>query len=135
MAYCYVIPGGGRATKGKSTVFKIEFFVDRKKLPDALESLVGIAHGLPSVVPVVNVKKKTNGALVAQAQGSGTERFLEALKAHKGQTVNASDLKAMMQPIGLAPKSYSYVLSAALKGKVMKRTGTGKGTATRYVVL
>jgi hypothetical protein len=115
-------------------MFRIEFFVDDKKLPAALLALVGIAHGQPNVMPVVNVKKKGNG-LVAQTEGSGTDRFIEAVKKLKGKTVAASDLKAMMQPIGLAPKSYSYVLKSALEAKVMKKTGKGAGTATRYVVL
>jgi hypothetical protein len=116
-------------------MFRIEFFVDDKKLPAALLALVGIAHSQPSVTPVVNVKKKSNGQLAAKSGGNTMERFTEALQAHKGETLKGVDFRAMMKPLGVSDKSYSYFLAKAVKAKLVKRTGTGRGTNTQYAVL
>jgi hypothetical protein len=115
-------------------VFKVEFFVDDKRLGHALLALVGIAHGQPSVLPVVNVKKKGNG-LAPQTPGNSMDRFAVALKDFEGRTFNAGDVRALMKSLGLAEKSYSYMLQRALAAKLVKKTGKGQGTATRYEVL
>jgi len=115
-------------------MFRIDFFVDDRKLPAALLALVGIAHGAPNVVPVVNVRKKGNG-LAAKTEGSSMDRFAAELKSLKGKSLAAADVQQMMKPLGLSHKSYSYMLKNAITAKLLKKTGKGAGTATRYVVL
>ena len=115
-------------------MFKVEFFVDDKRLGAALLALVGIAHGQPGVVPVVNAVKKANG-LAPVATGSTMDRFAAALQEHKGRNISANDVRAMMKPLGLTEKSYSYILKRAMETKLVKKTGKGQGTATRYAVL
>lgn len=125
---------GDHNRKGKS-VFTVQFYVDDKRLGAALLALVGIAHGQPSVVPVVNVKKKPNGSLAPKAEGSTIDRFIAALQPHKGKTIQASDVRAMMKPLGMSDKSYSYLLKKALNAKLVRKSGKGQGTSTRYEVL
>ena len=67
--------------------------------------------------------------------GDSLERFAAELKRHKGQTVKAPVIRALMQPIGLAEKSYTYMLTRALEAKLVRRVGAGRGTATTYEVL
>jgi hypothetical protein len=108
-------------------MFRVEFFVDDKRLGAALLALVGIAHGQPGVTPVVNAK--TNGhAVVAVSAGSSLERFAELLKPHKGETIIARDVAAMMKKLGMSLSSRSYVLKRAVEAKLLKKTGIGSGT-------
>ena len=41
-------------------MFKVEFFVDDKRLGNALRALAGLAHGAPTAIPVVNAEPKRN---------------------------------------------------------------------------
>ena len=115
-------------------MFRIEFFVEDKRLASALLALVGIAHGQPSILPVINAKKKGNG-LAPAVEGNTLERFVAALQPLKGSTIKASDVRAMMPSLGLSDKSYSYLLKKVVDNKLIKKTGKGQGTATRYTVL
>lgn len=115
-------------------MFQVLFYVDDKRLGSALLALVGLAHGQPAVTPVVNVKKKGNG-LAPVAHGSTMERFAAALQEQKGKALSAADIRAMTKPLGLSPKSYSYLLKNALVAKLVKKTGNGQGTSTRYAVI
>jgi len=115
-------------------MFRIAFFVDEKRLGRALFALVGLAHGSPEVVPVVNVeKKKGNGLTPKIASGSSVERFGEALKPHRGKTVKMGDFAPLMKGLGLSEASRGYLVSQAVKAHLLKRHG--KGTATTYTVL
>ena len=114
-------------------MFKVDFFVDDKRLGAALLALVGLAHGQPSVVPVVNIVKQGRNGVAAKSDGSTVERFAEALKPMKGKTIIARDVGSMMRPLGLAHASRGYVLKQAVDAGLMKKSG--KGSGTKYTVL
>lgn len=113
-------------------MFRVEFFVDDKRLGAALLALVGIAHGQPGVTPVVNAK--TNGhKVVAISDGSTVEKFAVILKQHKGKTLVARDIGAMMKPLGLSLSSRGYALKQAVSAGLIKKSG--KGSGMKYLVI
>ena len=113
-------------------MFHVDFYVEDKRLGQALLALVGIAYGQPSAVPVVNAAKK-NGKMVAASNGHSTlERFAEILPK-KGTSINAHDVGEMMKPLGLATTSRGYMLKKAVKSGMLKKHG--KGSHMTYVVL
>ena len=114
-------------------MFKVEFFVDDKRLGQALLALVGIANSQPSVVPVVNVAKKANGTLAPKVSGGSMERFVAVLKKHKGKSLKAAEFKAMMKPMGLSASSANYMTGRAVEAGLLKKTG--KSNQTAYLVL
>jgi hypothetical protein len=114
-------------------MFRIEFFVDERRLGKALIALLGLAHGLPSVTPVVNAEKKGNGLVAKVKGGSSLDRFAAEIKQFKGKTVVTRDLAPIMTAIGLAPKSAGYIVAEAVKAHLLKRHG--KGSSTSYTVL
>jgi len=113
-------------------MFRVEFFVDDRKLADALRSLMHISHGAPSVQPVVNAVPTGNG-LAAISGGGQMERFFLELKKIKGREVKPGEVKTMMKAAGLNPTSSGYFVKNAIKAGLLSRSG--KGNAVGYKVL
>ena len=115
-------------------MFRIEFFVDDKKLPTAMHALVGISHGPPTVTPVVNAVATGNG-LAARVNGDSIQRVAEYLKRYKkGTLISAGEHGVdMMKALGLSPDSKTYMLSKAAKAGLLRKTG--KGSAMKYTVV
>jgi hypothetical protein len=113
-------------------MFKIEAFVEDKRLAEALRALAGLIRGQPSVVPVVNavhhhgkVKAKSNGALL--------DMFSQHLTESKLDNFNATKAKEFLKASGRSPSSSNYLLRQAVQAKLIKRSG--KGSASIYHVL
>jgi hypothetical protein len=113
-------------------MFKVEFFVEDKKLPDSLRALTGLIRGLPSVVPVVNVdeghpsglKPKTNGAL------------LDAFALHVSRIEGAfgpAEVRDFLKSVGKATGSASYLIQKARKARLIKSTGAS--SSIRYYAI
>jgi hypothetical protein len=110
-------------------MFKVEFFVEDKKLPDSLRALTGLIRGLPSVVPVVNVeedhpsglKPKTNGALL-EAFASHVARF--------DKPFGPEEVRDFLKSVGKAPGSAGYLVQKARHARLIKVVG--KSSAVRY---
>jgi hypothetical protein len=114
-------------------MFRIEFFVDDKRLAAALHALVGVSHGPPTVQPVVNAAKQGNG-LAAVSDGSSIELLAAELKKMRGQEITASAHgNALMKAIGIAPASKTYMLKRATQAGLLK--AHGKGSGMKYRVL
>jgi hypothetical protein len=113
-------------------MFRIEFFVDDKKLPAALHALMGVSHGAPTVTPVANAIKTKNG-LAAASNGSGLDRFIAALGKHKGEKINAARAREIMREAGCNPESISYYLKGAREAGALRKAGTGSGTTYAIV--
>jgi hypothetical protein len=125
--------GGAGSIKQKGNiVFRVEFYVDDKRLGNALLALVGLAHGQPSVTPVVNAVKKGNGLDAVVKSGSSVERFAELLKSHKGEVLIARDVGKLMKPMGMSLSSKGYMLKQAVKTGLLKKSG--KGSGMKYTV-
>ena len=100
-------------------MFRIEIFVDDRKLAHVLRSLAGHATSVSTPVPVVNASAK-NGKIEARSGGRMIDLFAEHLKTVSGD-LSAADIKSFCVENGLSSKSYSNVLNNAVRAKLMKR--------------
>jgi len=114
-------------------MFRVSFYVDDRKLADALRSLAGTAYGQPEVQPVINAEKATNGTLVARTDGSIAAQFIEHMRKNKLANVNAAIAKDFLKANGRSPQSATYLLTQCVKLHALKRSG--KGSQTTYAVL
>jgi endonuclease IV len=104
-------------------VFKVDFFVDDKKLGTALKALVGIAISQPTAVPVVNAQVK-NGHI--KAKGSGENMlalFTTYVQKTEKKELTPSDIRKFLKEHGKSPSSMSYLMHQAVKQKLVKRAG------------
>ena len=113
-------------------MFRIECFVDDRRLAEALRALTGLAVGSPAVQPVVNAAKK-NGAVVAAGRGDHPEMFLKYAKANKLDKFAATAMREYCLSHGMAATSYSYLAKQLVKAGVIKKSG--KGTKATYTVV
>lgn len=114
-------------------MFRIELFVDDKKLPGLLIAITGMTLGAPTVQPVVNAAVK-NGKVRATSSGSRVEMMMDYFKTQKLSEVGPSDIRDWCRQLGLSDKSYSNFLNKALGAKMLKRR-TGIGNKYRYTVI
>ena len=113
-------------------MFKVEYFVEDKKLADSLRALAGLARGLPSVVPVVNVDEGHPSGLKPVTNGALLEAF-EVHIAKLDKPFKPNDVREFLKSMGKAPGSYSYLLQRALKARLIKKSGVGTGTIYQTV--
>ena len=101
-------------------MFRIEAFVDDKKLAVALRALAGIAVGTPNVQPVVNAAKK-NGKVIPASEGEIEDLFAKWAKAKKLTELTPTDARELVQSIGRSQASYSHFVGQLIKKGVIKR--------------
>lgn len=106
-------------------MFKIEAFVEDKKLGEALKALAGLVRGMPSVVPVINVDEDANPAAPVRANGSGNlAQMLGSHLRHTHRTkISAQEIGQWLRSIGRSPQSASYVAKLAVDGHILRRAG------------
>src|SRR4249920_2361121 len=114
-------------------VFRIECFVEDKKLAEALRALAGLVRGQPSVAPVVNVSIKKNGKLEAESDGSLLGMFAQHLSLFKGDKIPPKQVQEWLEEQGRAKASSSYLLRQAIGAKLLKREGKSSATTYRIV--
>jgi hypothetical protein len=110
-------------------MFKIEAFVDDKKLSDVLRALTGLVRGQPSVMPVVNVEEEEQ-EIHAKSNGSLLSLFAEHLAKHKAPTMTVSEVKTWLEKLGKSALSSNYLMKQAIAAKLVRRTG--KSSAVVY---
>jgi hypothetical protein len=112
-------------------MFKVEFFVEDNKLPVSLRALTGLIRGLPSVVPVVNVKEDHPSGLKPATNGA----MLEAFGHHIARLdkFGPGEVKDFLKSMGKSPGSQGYLIKKAVAAKMIKRTGKGR-SITYHVV-
>lgn len=113
-------------------MFRVEFYVDDRKLGTALLALVGIAHGQPGVMPVSNIQKKGNG-VAPISNGKTLERFAAQLKKRKATEITGIQAGEICKAIGLAESSKNYVLKQAQNAGMMKKVGKGSHVTYRVI--
>jgi hypothetical protein len=111
-------------------VFRIEVFVDDKKLAAFLNAAAGLVASMSPPLPVVNAASK-NGVLKAASSGNVPDTFHVELKKKKRKSFTIEELKAFLEAAGRAASSSNYVL------KYMKGQRWVKMTKTRglYAVI
>lgn len=107
-------------------MFKITFYVDDKNLGEAFKRLSGVARNVEHAY-VPNVESKPNGKLRTTA-GSTGELFIKEMHKHKLTEVNAFAARKIIEGLGFARSSYSYVLKGLVKDGLLKKTGTPQKT-------
>jgi hypothetical protein len=113
-------------------MFKVEFFVEDKKLPDSLRALTGLIRGLPSVVPVVNVDEGHHSGLKPKTNGVLLDAFAQHI-ARFDHPFGPNDVREFLKSNGKAPGSASYLIQKAIAARLVKRTGSSN--ATKYHVV
>lgn len=109
-------------------MFKVEFYVDDKRLAPALKALVGIAMAQPSVLPVVNAKM-ANGHVKSEGSGANMlELFATFLKKTKKENLIGKDVDDFLRSIGRSKSSRAYLLKQAASAKLLKKSGKSSNT-------
>jgi hypothetical protein len=115
-------------------MFKIDFFVDDRKLATALRALAGVALGDPKVTPVINAAPTANGKGVRQlTNGNLLELFALFLQKTKLAEVTPKHAKDFLTNAGRSPASASYLLRNAVEARLLKPS-IGKSSKTSYQV-
>jgi hypothetical protein len=103
-------------------MFRIEAFVEDKKLGDALHALAGLVRGQPSVTPVTNVDDTAGGGPL-RSNGSGN--MVTMLGSHLRHVhkvrITAQEVGQWLKSRGFSPSSASYVTRQAIDAKILKR--------------
>lgn len=118
-------------------MFRLECFVDDKKLGDALRALVGIAVQPPTVQPVTNAKKGRNGHLQQESNGKLLDLFMLHLDKEKPGEINAKYVRAFLERNGTSPGSANYLLQQLRDTKRIKKDPKSpkQGIGVKYHVL
>jgi hypothetical protein len=115
-------------------MFRIEVFVDDKKLPDALRALMGLARGQPSVMPVANIEDDGSGAPRAISNGTTLAMFERYIGTRKADTpLSPQDVRDWLKANGKSPLSATSVVTGAIEARLIRRTG--KSAGVRYHVV
>lgn len=113
-------------------MFRIEIFVDDRKLSYVLWALSGHVLEMRPPQPVANAQVK-NGKVRAKAQDR-MEMLTQYLRENKITEMKGPGvIRDFCVTHGLSDKSYSSVLNKALKVKLLTRRKRGKGTSSSYV--
>jgi len=113
-------------------MFRIETFVDDKKLSQLLHALAGIVIGTPNIQPVANGKVE-KGKPVSTNSGELCDMFLAFAKKRKLTQFKAPEMREFCKVAGMSESSYSYILKRLHECKAIKKAG--QGTKTVYTVV
>lgn len=108
-------------------MFKIEFMVDDRKLPNALRSLASLGAYDVKSVPVVGAEPTKNGAAKSNGNGTSTEVVLAGLKGkHKGTIVTSDFIIQLLVAAGLSASGLGHVRNKLVEIGKLKMVGKGK---------
>jgi hypothetical protein len=107
-------------------VFKVEFFIDDRRLGDVLRLLAGSGARDVIPVPVVNAEVKPNGQLGAHLEGSSNRaQYVSWLKAHtQVETLTRSQVRDWYKANGKPDGSANMMKYLAEIGVISKSAGT-----------
>jgi hypothetical protein len=114
-------------------MFRIEAFVDDKRLAEVLRALTGITRGQPSVIPVVNVEEGGKGMPIAATNGSLVAMFESHIGTLKQSDIGPDDVRAFLKAHGKSEASMTYLANLAIKHKLLRRVG--KSSNVRFHII
>jgi hypothetical protein len=115
-------------------MFRIEIFVDDKKLSYVLWALSGHVIEMKPPQPVQNAQVK-NGKIRAETSGDRVDMLMKYLADNKITEFGPSVAADWTRTVGLARGTYSNVLNKALRAKVITRRrpkGSRKGSGAKF---
>jgi len=115
-------------------MFRIEAFVEDKRLAEALRALTGIVRNQPSVMPVANLAEGSE--LKAATNGSLYSMFEAFLDKSKAESLSPADIREWLKSCGrsvASASSVSFVANLAIKAHRLRRVG--QSSKTRYVII
>jgi len=113
-------------------MFRVEVFVDDKRLSQLLHGFAGVILGEPKIQPVANGAVKA-GKPVSTNSGELCDLFAAYAKKHKLEQFKAPQIREFCKSVGMSVGSYSYVLKRLYECKAIRKTG--KSTKTVYTVV
>ena len=100
-------------------MFRIEVFVDDRKLAQFLQVSAGLVHSMTPPQPVINAQQK-NGNLVQATEGKISDMLLAHLKKNGQAFFTSKDAQAYLKTIGKSPASSNYALKELKDQKLIK---------------
>ena len=116
-------------------MFRLEIFVDDKKLGYVLWALSGHVIEVKTPQPVQNAKVK-NGKVRAETSGDRVEMLMKHLADNNITEFGPSVAADWTVTLGLARSTYSNVLNKALRAKLITRRrpkGSKQGSGAKFV--
>jgi hypothetical protein len=105
-------------------VFRIEVFVDDKKLAAFLNAAAGLVASMSPPLPVVNLASNHAG-LKASGKDNMPDIFYSELKKKKKAQFTAQDAKEFLEKTGKSPASYNYMIGYLKEQKLVKMISPG----------
>jgi hypothetical protein len=105
-------------------VFRIEVFVDDKKLAAFLNAAAGLVASMSPPLPVVNLAPNHKD-LKAASGGTIVQSFHAELKKKRQATFTALEVKEYLERIGKSPLSYNYLIGQLKEQKLVKMVSRG----------
>jgi hypothetical protein len=102
-------------------MFRIEVFVDDKKLVQFLNAVTGLVVSMTPPQPVVNLVSNHKN-LKAATGGSISEMVAADIKKKRLSNITVKDIRAILASLGKSTKSYGYVLDYLKRQKMVKAT-------------
>jgi hypothetical protein len=115
-------------------MFRIEVFVDDKRLAQVMHAMTGLIVSMSVPQPVVNAEVKKQGRIVAKSNGNLHSLFIEHLAKSKVDEIRPSQVADWLEQHGKSRFSANYLIKNLVKQGVLKR-GPGKTTKTTYKVV
>ncbi len=112
-------------------MFRIECFVDDKKLSQVLQVLQGLILADPRIQPVANAHME-RGTVKAKTDGSIGELLLEHIKKNKLKEIRNRDVREFLRGMGRPPGSSYWGIKEGIRLGYLRRSG--KGSGMKYVV-
>src|SRR5215510_6133723 len=117
-------------------MFRIEIFVDDRKLPYVLWALSGHCIEVKAPQPVQNAQVKDGKIRAKTPTGELVTMFIQHLKDQKITDMFGPDIpRDFMVAHGYSSKSYSNLLYSAVEAKVLKRIRVKGGKGYRYALV
>lgn len=119
-------------------MFRIELFVDDKRLGDVLKALSGMCRvSTPQYVANVieeNEESAANGALRAVVHsGKLSDMFIAHLRQTHKSEITPTDVQDWLKKIGRAQSSSNYLANQLISNGVLKRTGFSNRTVYEVI--
>jgi len=105
-------------------MFRIEVFVEDKRLAAFLNASAGLVHSMTPPQPVVNAQKK-NGKLVEQTSGKQSDMVHHELVSQGLTNITPKEIQAVVKKLGGGVTSYGYAIKEMLKAKQIKSLSRG----------